>query len=114
MDRIQSNETIHELDWWIEILTAQPLCLYYFGSFMTHQEAESLKQGFIEDLLLENALIMATDIRFFRPQQLTLVAEEVQLKIPSAKRIPMKNTKSNFKGNSKSIVIETLLFDSAI
>jgi len=38
MDRLQSNHPIYDLDWWIEILTALPLCLYYFGSFTTRQE----------------------------------------------------------------------------
>jgi len=88
MDRLQSDHPIYDLDWWIEILTALPLCLYYFGSFTTRQEAESLKQGFIEDLFLENALIIGINIRFFRPKQLTLVGKEVQLEIPSFKRIP--------------------------
>ena len=57
MDRLQSNHPIYDLDWWIEILTALPLCLYYFGSFTTRQEAESLKQGFIEDLFLERFIL---------------------------------------------------------
>jgi hypothetical protein len=77
MDQLQ-NSSIYELGWWIEILTAQPLCLYYFGAFTSHQEVQQLQAGFIEDLLLESATILSANIRFCQPSQLTLTRDNLR------------------------------------
>ncbi|ESA36616.1 phycobilisome linker [Leptolyngbya sp. Heron Island J] len=41
--------------WWVEISTAQPRCLYYFGPFSTESEAIQYQGGYIEDLEQEGA-----------------------------------------------------------
>jgi Domain of unknown function (DUF1816) len=78
MNQIQLNSPVNELGWWIEILTAQPQCLYYFGAFTSHQEVNQMKAGFIEDLLLESATILSATIRFCQPSQLTLTRDDLR------------------------------------
>lgn len=97
MNRPIGNNSEHELGWWIEIMTAQPLYLYYFGAFSTLEEAQSLQAGFIEDLLLENALIVSTNLRFLQPQQLTLSGEELRSSSPVFKRIPRNRIVGNHR-----------------
>jgi hypothetical protein len=87
MDQLQDS-SIYELGWWIEILTAQPLCLYYFGSFTSHQEVQKLKAGFIEDLLLESATILWVDVQFCQPSQLTLTRDDLRSHFRSSKKLP--------------------------
>ncbi len=41
--------------WWVEISTAQPRCLYYFGPFDSENEAAQHQGGYIEDLEKEGA-----------------------------------------------------------
>lgn len=77
MNQIQ-NRVVHELGWWIEILTAQPLCLYYFGAFTSHQEVQQQQAGFIKDLVLESATILSANIRFCQPSQLTLTRDDLR------------------------------------
>lgn len=85
---IKSNSPVHELGWWITILTAQPLYLYYFGPFTFRQEAESIKDRFIEDLRQENALILCTHIRFLQPSQVTVTGTDLLMHIISFQKIP--------------------------
>jgi hypothetical protein len=86
MSQITLDNSNHELGWWLEILTAQPLCLYYFGAFETRLEATSLQRGFIEDLLQENALILSTNLQFLQPSQLTLIGDELRSHILGFKK----------------------------
>lgn len=62
-------------DWWIEILTVQPHCIYYFGPFQYYQEAETMCPGYIEDLHEEGARIIKTIIKRCNPEQLTVYEE---------------------------------------
>ncbi|HBE16837.1 MAG TPA: hypothetical protein DDW51_04275, partial [Cyanobacteria bacterium UBA11367] len=43
------------LAFWVEIVTDNPKCTYYFGPFLSAQEAETAKGGYIEDLENEGA-----------------------------------------------------------
>jgi len=70
-------EPVSPMKWWIEIFTAQPFCLYYFGDFQTFQQARILKQGFKEDLLDEGATIISLAIKYCSPQQLTIRSSEL-------------------------------------
>lgn len=54
------------LAFWIEISTASPRCIYYFGPYLSRSEAEQAKPGFEEDLLQEGATGLVTMI-FQRP-----------------------------------------------
>jgi hypothetical protein len=70
-------EPVSSMKWWIEIFTAQPFCLYYFGDFQTFQQARILKQGFKQDLLDEGATIISLSIKYCAPQQLTIRSSEL-------------------------------------
>jgi hypothetical protein len=63
--------------WWLEIKTSQPNCTYYFGPFDSEAEAESLKNGYIEDLEAEGAQnIRSTMMRCTTPGEPLTRSEE--------------------------------------
>lgn len=72
-----------EPDWWIEIRTDNPSCLYYFGAFDSFATAVSVKDDYISDLLAEKATILSVEIKQCQPQQLTTVLENKTLQIIS-------------------------------
>lgn len=61
-----------ELAWWVEIITSQPACTYYFGPFITAKEAELSQNGYIEDLEQEKAQGIAVKIKQCQPMDLTI------------------------------------------
>jgi Domain of unknown function (DUF1816) len=61
-----------ELGWWIEIFTAQPPCIYYFGFFEDTKTAAEALSGFTEDLLNEGMTGLAARIHFHSPHELTV------------------------------------------
>lgn len=58
--------------WWVEIVTAEPKCLYYFGPFDSYEEAFSNQAGYLEDLESESAIGIATTIKQCQPEILTV------------------------------------------
>ncbi len=58
--------------WWIEILTIQPKCLYYFGPFANGAEANMAVHGYVEDLEEESAQGIQIQIKRCKPDQLTI------------------------------------------
>lgn len=58
--------------YWVEILTDNPKCTYYFGPFLTQKEAISAKDGYIEDLNNENAQGITVTIKRCKPNNLTI------------------------------------------
>ncbi|NJR56854.1 MAG: DUF1816 domain-containing protein [Acaryochloris sp. CRU_2_0] len=60
------------LAWWVEVKTSFPTCTYYFGPFLSRQEAEVALPGYVEDLEAEQAEHIATTIQRCRPTQLTV------------------------------------------
>ncbi|ESA37485.1 hypothetical protein N836_02935 [Leptolyngbya sp. Heron Island J] len=59
-------------DWWIEILTNTPDCIYYFGPFKDEAEASKAKAGYIEDLTQEGAIVSQISVmKRPTPAQLT-------------------------------------------
>ncbi len=66
--------------WWIEILTAQPNCTYYFGPFAGAWEAEVASKGFVEDLEGEFAQGIKIKIdRHSQPDLLTIEHDSIEL-----------------------------------
>jgi hypothetical protein len=66
----------HEnLGWWIEIFTAQPACIYYFGGYENAKTAQEALPGFTQDLLEEGASGLVSRIGFHSPYQLTVELE---------------------------------------
>lgn len=68
------------LAYWVEIITDRPRCTYYFGPFMSYQEAKMAQGGYIEDLQQENALGIATIVKRVKPANLTVFDEKEDLK----------------------------------
>ena len=59
--------------WWVEILTTQPQCTYYFGPFASSNEAIIAIPGYVEDLESELAQDIQTHIKRCKPSILTIV-----------------------------------------
>lgn len=57
---------------WVEIATESPKCLYYFGPFANIEEAELAKNGYVEDLETELAVITALAVKRCKPDNLTI------------------------------------------
>lgn len=61
-----------DLGWWIQIFTAQPACIYYFGVFEDAETAAAELPGFTEDLLNEGVTGIVARIHFHSPHELTV------------------------------------------
>ena len=60
------------LAWWVEIVTQNPGCTYYFGPFMSYEEALDAQDGYIEDLQGES---ISVAIKRCKPTELTIFDE---------------------------------------
>ncbi|MGB0561917.1 MAG: DUF1816 domain-containing protein [Spirulinaceae cyanobacterium] len=58
--------------YWVEVKTTVPAYTYYFGPFLTEQEALAARPGYVEDLTDEGAEGIATQIRQMKPKALTI------------------------------------------
>jgi Domain of unknown function (DUF1816) len=58
--------------WWIEVLTTQPKCTYYFGPFINATEANLAVVGYVEDLEGESAQGIQTIVKRCKPVELTI------------------------------------------
>lgn len=63
------------LAFWVEIVTDNPNCTYYFGPFSTEQEADVSKAGYVEDLETEGAQGIVVKIKRCKPTNLTIFDE---------------------------------------
>lgn len=63
--------------WWVEIVTLEEPCTYYFGEFETHHEAEVAKDSYIQDLREEGHQNMLVQIRLGIPEKLTVFGGEL-------------------------------------
>jgi Domain of unknown function (DUF1816) len=68
---LSSEDSEGTWGWWIELKTASPNYVYYFGPFSTADEAEKSRLGYIQDLAEEDAEVTATTVLWCKPQQLT-------------------------------------------
>ena len=57
---------------WVEILTETPNCTYYFGPFISQQEARTSQVGYLEDLEAEHAQGIKVKIKRCKPNTLTI------------------------------------------
>ncbi|MDH6061763.1 DUF1816 domain-containing protein [Chrysosporum bergii ANA360D] len=78
--------TFHNLGlaWWVEIVTQNPRCTYYFGPFLRYADAEVALKGYKEDLELEGAQGIVVNLKRCKPSTLT-IAEDL------GERIDQKN-----------------------
>jgi hypothetical protein len=65
--------------WWVEIITTNPVCLYYFGPFSNLEEAKIACPGYVEDLETEAAQGIKIEIKRCKPSILTIFNEEKEL-----------------------------------
>lgn len=68
---------LHFFGWafWVEVVTAKPNCTYYFGPFLSEQEALAAKSGYIEDLEVEGAQGITATTKRCKPSNLTIFDE---------------------------------------
>ncbi len=58
--------------WWVEVVTQNPRCTYYFGPFLSVKEAKVASTGYIEDLRQEGAQGIAVNVKRCKPEALTI------------------------------------------
>lgn len=63
------------LAWWVEILTEKPNCTYYFGPFLSSEEAKLASQGYLEDLEIEGAQDITVNVKRCKPYNLTIAED---------------------------------------
>lgn len=63
--------------WWIEIVTVEPACTYYFGPFTSGEEAELAQAGYVEDIKQEGAQGMSVQVKWCKPQELTVFEDQL-------------------------------------
>ncbi|MBW4675397.1 MAG: DUF1816 domain-containing protein [Desmonostoc geniculatum HA4340-LM1] len=63
------------LAWWVEIVTQNPRCTYYFGPFLNSDEASSASVGYIEDLEAEGAQGIVVNVKRCKPDALTIAED---------------------------------------
>ena len=66
------------LAYWVEIVTDNPRCTYYFGPFLNDREAEAVQGGYIEDLENEGAQGITVSIKRCKPNKLTIFDDLVE------------------------------------
>lgn len=60
-------------DWWVEVKTLEPDCIYYFGPFDLEKDAETACPGYLEDLTDEGAQGITATVKRCNPSALTIV-----------------------------------------
>jgi hypothetical protein len=66
------------LAWWVEIVTENPSCTYYFGPFANPKDAQIAQPGYIEDLESEGARGIQALVKRARPGKLTVFDEAAE------------------------------------
>jgi hypothetical protein len=75
------------LAWWVEIITQNPRCTYYFGPFLNSTEATLASKGYVEDLELEGAQGIIVNVKRCKPDILTIsddLGERIDRKVKPA------------------------------
>jgi len=62
---------------WIEIITENPKCTYYFGPFLNGLEAIAAKAGYVEDLTTEGATILKLEVNRCKPPEMLTIEEDL-------------------------------------
>jgi len=63
------------LAWWVEIVTQNPRCTYYFGPFLNSADATFASKGYVEDLEIEGAQGIAVNVKRCKPDTLTIAED---------------------------------------
>ncbi|BAY60232.1 DUF1816 domain-containing protein [Calothrix sp. FACHB-1219] len=73
--------------WWVEIVTQNPRCTYYFGPFINAVEANLSIKGYVEDLESEGAQGITVTVKRCKPDSLTIaedLGERIDRKVTPA------------------------------
>jgi Domain of unknown function (DUF1816) len=76
---IDPNYVALRFSWWIEVFTAHPSCIYYFGPFISQKEADLAQEGYLEDLRSEGARIVSVRTQLCQPRKLTIYENELTI-----------------------------------
>ncbi|MBW4523241.1 MAG: DUF1816 domain-containing protein [Scytolyngbya sp. HA4215-MV1] len=63
---------IFGLAWWVEVVTENPRCTYYFGPFLSEKAAQTSRSGYVEDLEHEGAQGIIVSVKRCKPASLTI------------------------------------------
>lgn len=63
--------------WWVEVVTDSPHCTYYFGPFISANEAKASQSGYIKDLEQEGAQRILAKVKRCKPEQLTIYEDDL-------------------------------------
>lgn len=74
------------LAFWVEIVTDNPHCTYYFGPFLSDKEADAAQTGYVEDLETEGAEIISLEVKRCKPTDLTI--DDELGKLPDRQHAP--------------------------
>jgi Domain of unknown function (DUF1816) len=66
---------VFRLACWLKINTDNPRCTYYFGPFLTREDAILEQDGYIEDLIAEEAKGIVVSVKRCKPRDLTIFDE---------------------------------------
>ncbi|MBW4612130.1 MAG: DUF1816 domain-containing protein [Desmonostoc vinosum HA7617-LM4] len=61
--------------WWVEIITQNPRCTYYFGPFLNASDATLASKGYVEDLEFEGAQGIIVNVKRCKPDALTIAED---------------------------------------
>lgn len=61
--------------YWVEVHTEYPKCTYYFGPFLSAEEASTLHTGYCEDLDGEGAQGISATVKRCKPKNLTIAED---------------------------------------
>lgn len=56
--------------WWVEITTAKPSCVYYFGPFPSAEEAFDMCPEYVEKLTKQGDKEIKPKVKYFHPTEL--------------------------------------------
>jgi hypothetical protein len=73
--KLNSSINPRKKSWWIEIKTATPRCIYFFGPFDGLEEAKQKQTGYVDDLVQERAVGIKVEIKQCQPTCLTIFEE---------------------------------------
>ncbi len=73
--KLNSSINQRKKSWWIEIKTATPCCIYFFGPFDGLEEAKQEQPGYVDDLVQEKAVGIKVEIKQCQPTRLTIFEE---------------------------------------
>ncbi len=65
---------------WVKIISDDPQCTYYFGPFLSLDEAHTAQAGYVEDILGEGAKVVKIETMRCKPHTLTIYDETQEIK----------------------------------